>query len=68
MPLVRADNGIVFDPHDPADTARALASFVQSSSRLREMGAASSQIAMEYTPQRAARSVFEACQAALSSR
>jgi glycosyltransferase involved in cell wall biosynthesis len=62
------ENGWVFDPLDPAATARALLAASEARGRLREMGLASRRIAAGFTPRRAAEAVSAACTIAVRHR
>ena len=62
--LVQEKNGWVFDPLDPQDTLRGLKACIEKASELPRMGQASRKIIVGYTPQHAARSIYEACQIA----
>ena len=64
--LVQAGNGWVFDPLDPKDTLRVLNSCIERAAELPRMGRQSRAIVARHTPQHAARSIYEACQIALS--
>ncbi len=59
--LVQASNGWVFDPLDPQYTLRVLNLCIQKGSELPRMGRESRAIIAVYTPQHAARSIFDAC-------
>lgn len=63
--LVQERNGWVFDPLDPKGTFRVLNSCLEKAAELPEMGRRSKAIIAEYTPERAARSIYEACRIAL---
>lgn len=61
-------NGWVFDSLDPIDIRRCLVLAIQNQHRLEELGEQSRQIISCHTPERAARSILDACQIAWQHR
>lgn len=61
-------NGWVFDPLDPADFVRALATAYDHREQRQQMGNRSAEIAAEFTPDSAARAIYRACQIAMARR
>jgi glycosyltransferase involved in cell wall biosynthesis len=68
LDLIRAENGVVFDPLDAPAFARALDAFWRRRGRWTEMGAASRRIVAAYTPEASAQAYARAARAAVTRK
>ena len=63
--LIHGSNGMIFDPLDLSGTVAALRAMWEKRARFPEMGEASKRIVDDYSPLRAAETIYSACRYAL---
>jgi glycosyltransferase involved in cell wall biosynthesis len=68
LDLIRAENGVLFDPLDAPAFAQAIGDFWRRRDRWAEMGAASRRIVSAYTPEATAQALASAAKTAMTAR
>lgn len=66
--LVKPENGWVFDALNPNDFLNKLMESYKARHKFSEMGEASKEIVKNYTPQTAAKSIYDTCKMAINSK